>query len=140
MFEFFTYNSFMLCISFALFIFIALVIFRLLSYTSFTFNIMLSLAIVPGHLPYFIITLPIKNYRILLLTTVPFCVCLPLSYIHTTGNFFINYLILHITSHNLLPLSIVPCHLPYFIRTLNFKMLDFYYIPHFPAVHVYLFP
>ena len=140
MFVFFTYNSFMLCIFFALFIFITLFIFRLLSYTSFTFNIMLPLAIFPGHLSYFIVTLPRKNYRILLLTTVPFCVCLPLSYIHTTGNFFINYITLNITSHNFLPLSIGSCHLPYFIRTLNIKILDFYDISHFPAMQVYLIP
>ena len=103
--------------SFPLYIFLSLVIFRLLCYTSFTFDIMLSLAIVPGNFPYFIVTLTIK--KILHFITYHSTLLFMFTALHVfiTLVIFVNYLTFHITFHILLPLSIVPCHLPYFIRT-----------------------
>ena len=129
--DFITYHISLLCMFAAFHIFIPLVIFCSISKSSFyvpyhTANChsSLPLAMVPCHLPYFSETLTIKNA----------CYLPQFPVVHVY-RFYIEYIVIpqvifgllftfyffYFTFHILLPLAIVPCHLPYFIGTLTIK-------------------
>lgn len=58
----------------------------------------------------------------------------------TPPEIFPLFFTLHFTLLILLTFAIATCRMPYFTVTLTSKMLEFYYQPHFPVVHVCRFP